>query len=157
MKNNKSQSGNITLVIIIIAVIAVLGGLGFVFWQNISKPAANNVVVSEATAKINSASALVNKFYAEIRTIDSTASTSDKEVVVNKYGTAKFLNDYSQLTGNEAVMCTQASGSIKTADAIEVPVQEQTTKRGMVNLLVDVVDDGGLKIDAITCPVGVSL
>lgn len=162
MKNNQSQSGNVILVVIIVAVIAVLGGLGFVFWQNTSKPAANNIVVSEATAKINSAATLVNKFYSEIRTVDSTnsnsaATISNKEVIVNKYGTAKFLSDYSQLNGDEVVMCTQNYGVSGSSDAIKVPFQEQTVKRGMVNVSVDVVDDGGLKIDAITCPAGINL
>ncbi|MDB5166970.1 MAG: hypothetical protein JWN26_115 [Candidatus Saccharibacteria bacterium] len=50
MKSRQSQAGSAHLVIIIVLVVALLGALGFVFWQNfINKPVANQANSSQTT------------------------------------------------------------------------------------------------------------
>lgn len=76
MKSRQSQTGSAHLAIIIVLVVALLGALGFVFWQNfINKPVANQ----SGTAQT------------------STQTTTDKTLAVSEWG---VVGSYTQASSN---------------------------------------------------------
>ena len=100
MKKLNNQTGSAHVIIIIILIAAVLGLLGFVFWQNfVTKPAAKQAGASQITAQTQTDKTLVISEWAVKGNLGQSLAT---KYVIN--------NDRLQLTTDE-VNCGLGNGT----------------------------------------------
>lgn len=170
MNKNKSQSGNILLIIMTVVIVILIGALGFVFWQNyMQTPKATTGTTSTPTSAAitiddTAAAVLVANFYSEYSSVgnvnkDGDPSLSDQAAVVSKYGTANFVTEYGKFTGQDNAVCAQqymgpqiVTGHSASDTTAVVTVKELANHNRTTNITVNVVDSSGLKINSITCP-----
>lgn len=118
MKNKKSQSGSAHAIIVIILVIALLGSLGFIFWQNFVQSKntpdqnKNNQTINKSTE--NSAKTNVSNEIALTESItDNTVGTG----LTLKYPSNWLLSDFKSYNQDglrsEQYNITSPSGDIK--------------------------------------------
>lgn len=194
MSKNHNQSGSAHLAIVAVLSIALIGTLGFVFWQNYSKSndsknasqsnvktdsngnvispikTTNDKVDALAVAPViddSEAAILVGNFYSSYNSIWGDPSISEGntkigaiKALVNNYGTDNFVTSYNRPTNMDNAVCSQQyfGSQIITAHKVEgekaiVTVKQSVIYIGDFYLTVGVVNDNGLKIDSITCPV----
>lgn len=177
LNTKKTQSGSTDLIIIIVLSLALLGTLGFTFWQNYNrlKTVATNedtkTSSNQSSADINTtdgatdntnASILVGNFYSEYMAIsnDSSISTSDvmesrKLAIVTKYGTASLVSKYKTESAIDNVTCLQ-----QYLGAQKIVNQKEDNKIITVTVQEDMSlynNDGSIKVerDPINIPVSV--
>lgn len=123
MNRQKTQSGNMHLIAIIILATTLISVLGFVFWQNFIQPKASSVQNNITTPKTDSTSSttnnitattLVSNFYSEYMSVvndksitDSNAVIAKKLAIVTKYGTSNLITKYNTNTGIDNAICLQ--------------------------------------------------
>ncbi len=110
-----------------------------------------------ATVKLSDAVKLVNGLYTDyIKNVGTLAAT---DTVLQKYGTSNivFYSKYYQ-HGFDPIICAQDSptsvkvtGNTSANGVATVSVQE-VFGSGNLNISVNVVNQGGLKVDSLTCP-----
>jgi hypothetical protein len=171
VNKTKLQSGSAYLAIVIILSVALIGALGFAFWQNTNKPAdvANALKpVGSNSIDDSEAAIMVGNFYSEYNAVwnnpTATGSEGSKLIdnahaLVANYATSNFLTEYDKPRNMDNVVCAQQFvGAQKIIDhkadgnIAEVTVRETFVYSGNHDIKVKVVDQDGLKIDSINCP-----
>lgn len=114
MRTNKSQSGSAHLIIIIILVVALLGALGFVFWQNFVDKAADSATTNTSDTTTTNA-ATSDKDNNELGLDDQQGIEA---IFKNKYpkGNLYFENSYTLSGPNAYGYYTLGVGAIEDVD-----------------------------------------
>lgn len=157
--------GKTALTILLVLLFAILAGGGVYIWQHNKVTDLNTQLSTKHTAvavakvqpsdpDLAKATTLVNEFYvAYNQNVESDSASDD---LIAKYGTTNlaFYNKYYNY-GFNPIVCAQENLTNYT-------VVGNNTKDGVATVLlkepdlgsitVRVVDQGGLKIDGITCP-----
>lgn len=130
MKNQHKQQGSAHLVIILILAIALVGALGYIFWQNIvvKKPSDSTAQTTHSTATSSttpktsltsdSVKTTVSAFYAKYLTAfkhtndpnypGEDPDSAGMKAAVAQYGTANFVSFYDNFKYTyDPVLCAQ--------------------------------------------------
>lgn len=102
MKQNKSQSGSVHLIIIIVLVVALLSAVGYIFWQNFSKT---------DTDDANTDTSTTNTTIATITTVTTVAAPAVAPgTVVNDFLTSFF--SWMAVQGNSVATLVSSSTAL---------------------------------------------
>jgi Tfp pilus assembly protein PilE len=156
--------------LLILVIVGILGFTGYYVYNShkktedtLTEAAAVNQV-AQTTKKSNSidqtnATKLVTEFYNKYSAVASTGLTDNLRPVVQTYGTAALLAYYDkerEAVPRDPILCAQNTPekiivTAKTSDSQSATVLVDDF--GPDNIItVKVVDQGGLKVDSITCP-----